>query len=247
MSEHATTTGPVAECPHCGKPMPLCICDSVVPMENRIAILILQHPQEQDRALGTARLAATILSKSVFRIGLSWSSLGKALGHEAEAGQWAVLHLGSAKTGELPDNREVVVLDKKGAAIEDQDAALKGVKGIVVFDGTWAQAKTLWWRNAWVLKARRLVLNPKRRSLYGDLRREPRHESLSTIEAIGLALSAIERKPQIETDLRASFQTMLNKYKDAVASGVVTPETPKQGGGKRDWRGKSRRSQSRRA
>ena len=48
----------VADCPHCGKPMPLCICDSVTPIENRIPLLILQHPQEQDRALGTARLTA---------------------------------------------------------------------------------------------------------------------------------------------------------------------------------------------
>lgn len=229
-------------CPHCGKPTPLCVCDSVGTIDNRVEVLILQHPQEQDRLLGTARLAASILSKSVFRIGLSWSSLGKALGHEAEAGQWAVLHLGSSKVGELPAGREVVVLDKKGAVIDDQESALKGVKGIVVFDGTWAQAKTLWWRNAWVLKARRLVLNPKSRSLYGELRREPRRESLSTIEAIGLALSAIERKPEIGAGLRASFQTMLDKYREAVAAGAVTPEAPKQGGGKRDWRGKSRRS-----
>ena len=57
MSEHIATQ-PVADCPHCGKPRPLCICDSVTPIENRIAILILQHPQEQDRALGTARLTA---------------------------------------------------------------------------------------------------------------------------------------------------------------------------------------------
>ena len=39
----------VADCPHCGKPMPLCICDSVTPIKNRIQLLILQHPQEQDR------------------------------------------------------------------------------------------------------------------------------------------------------------------------------------------------------
>jgi len=57
MPENAVTE-PVADCPHCGKAMPLCICDSVKPMDNRTAILILLHPQEQDRALGTARLTA---------------------------------------------------------------------------------------------------------------------------------------------------------------------------------------------
>ena len=46
--------------------MPLCICDSVTPIEkNRIAVLILQHPQEQDRALGTARLTARHFKNAV--------------------------------------------------------------------------------------------------------------------------------------------------------------------------------------
>jgi len=31
----------VADCPHCGKPLPLCICDSITPIENRISLLIL--------------------------------------------------------------------------------------------------------------------------------------------------------------------------------------------------------------
>ena len=76
-------SGPVEEvvpdCPHCGKPLPLCICDSVTPIESRISLLILQHPQEQDRALGTARLTAMHFEDAVLKIGLSWPSLSKAL------------------------------------------------------------------------------------------------------------------------------------------------------------------------
>ncbi|MCC0004748.1 MAG: DTW domain-containing protein [Methylobacteriaceae bacterium] len=229
----------VPVCPHCAKPPALCVCEAVEPVENRVAVLILQHPQEQDRLLGTARLAARQLSSATFKIGLSWSSLAKALGRPAEPADWAVLHLGSVKPSDLPPGREVAVLDRKGVVLADQDSALKGLKGIVVFDGTWAQAKTLWWRNAWVLKAKRLALAPKRRSLYGELRREPRRESLSTIEAIGLALSAIEGKPEIDAGLRDGFATMLMKYREAVAAGDVTPQAPKAGGDRRrKWRGK---------
>ena len=226
-------------CPHCAKPLTLCVCEAVGPVENRVAVLILQHPQEQDRLLGTARLAAQQLSNATFRIGLSWPSLAKALGAPAEPGDWAVLHLGSTKPSDLPPGCEVAVLDRKGAVLPDQDAALKGIRGIVVFDGTWAQAKTLWWRNAWVLKAKRLALAPKRRSLYGELRREPRRESLSTIEAIGLALGAIEGKPEIDAGLREGFATMLAKYREAVETGAITPQAPKAGGDRRrKWRGK---------
>ena len=227
-------------CPHCGKPAPLCVCEAVGSVENRVAVLILQHPQEQDRLLGTARLAARQLSNATFKIGLSWPSLAKALGRPADASQWAVLHLGSAKPSDLPPGREVVALDRKGVVLPDQDSALKGVRGIVVFDGTWAQAKTLWWRNAWVLKAQRLALAPKRRSLYGDLRREPRRESLSTIEAIGLTLSAIEGKPEIDAGLREGFAAMLAKYREGVAAGAVAPQAPK-GGGDRRRKGRGKR------
>jgi hypothetical protein len=65
----------IADCPRCQKPKPLCICDSVTPIDNRIALLILQHPQEQDRALGTARLTVQHFAKAIVKVGLSWPSL----------------------------------------------------------------------------------------------------------------------------------------------------------------------------
>jgi DTW domain-containing protein YfiP len=208
-------------CATCGKPAALCICEAITPIDNRVALLVLQHPQEQDRLLGTARLATLSLKKSVFKVGLSWASLSAALGEDADPGQWAILYLGSATSGELPANREVVVLDKKGVVMPEQDRAMAGIRGVIVFDGTWSQAKTLWWRNAWVLKARRLVLNPQEPSLYGKLRKEPRREGLSTIEAAALALSRIERRPEIETVLKSSFRRMLTHYRTALAAGEL--------------------------
>ena len=43
-------TGPaeaeaIPDCPHCHKPLPLCICDSITPIESRISRLIRQPPQ----------------------------------------------------------------------------------------------------------------------------------------------------------------------------------------------------------
>ena len=217
-------------CPHCAKPEFLCICDSVEPLQTRTALLILQHPQEQDRELGTARLAHVALKNSTLKIGLSWPSLSKALGREADPAEWAVLHLGAAREilgCDLPRDREVVVLDKKGAPLPDQDRALAGIKGVVIFDGSWAQAKTLWWRNAWVLKGRRLALNPHNPSLYGKLRREPRREALSTIEAAALTLARLDRKPEIEKFLGGVFSKLLDKYRAALAQGQIGAPKPK--------------------
>jgi DTW domain-containing protein YfiP len=110
--------------------------------------------------------------------------------------------------------------------VADQDDALAEIEGVVVFDGTWSQAKTLWWRNPWVLKAKRIALNPKRPSLYGALRREPRREGLSTIEAVGMLLGRLEGRPEIDTVLTQNFRAMLDKIR---ASGVHVGKGGRQG------------------
>jgi DTW domain-containing protein len=236
MSEPSETGQAIAECPHCRKPMPLCICESVTPVESRISLLILQHPQEQDRALGTARLAALHFKDAVVKIGLSWPSLAKALGRPvADPSRWAVLYLGSAKAGDLDTDSEIVALNRKGAAADNQRAILSGIEGVVLLDGTWSQAKALWWRNAWMLKCQRIILDPKHPSRYGALRREPRRDGLSTIEAAGMLISALERRPEIAATLNASFERMLARYREVQRAIPELAPKPK-GRPKRDFR-----------
>jgi DTW domain-containing protein YfiP len=212
-----TSSVPSENCPRCRKPAPLCDCSDIAAVDNRVALLILQHPQEQDEALGTARLATLHLRNAILRVGLSWPSLAKALGRPADPRAWAVLYLGSARPADIAPGRDVIAVDRKGAALPDQDAALAGLQGVIVLDGTWSQAKALWWRNPWMLKARRVVLGPRRPSRYGRLRREPRREGLSTIEAAGLLLAHLEGRPEIETTLVAGFERMLECYRKSLA------------------------------
>jgi DTW domain-containing protein YfiP len=228
----------IPDCPSCGKPLPLCICDSVVPIENRIQLLILQHPQEQDRALGTARLTALHFKNAVLKIGLSWPSLSKALGRPvADPSRWAVLYLGSAKAADLETDRDIVAIDRKGQVEDHQRAILSDIEGIVLLDGTWSQAKALWWRNAWMLKCQRVILNPAKPSRYGKLRREPRRDGLSTIEAAGMLLTGLEKRPDIAATLDAAFERMLARYREAQA---VLPELAPKPRPKRDYRRRKR-------
>jgi DTW domain-containing protein YfiP len=218
----------VVDCPCCQKPLPLCICDSVTAVESRIKLLILQHPQEQDRALGTARLAAQHFKDSVVRVGLSWPSLAKALGRPvADPARWAILYLGSAKAADLDPAAQVIALTRKGEAAGDQRAILKSVEGVIVLDGTWSQAKALWWRNPWMLKCQRVILGPRQPSRYGRLRREPRRDGLSTIEAAGMLLGALEGRPDIATTLNASFERMLQRYREVERSHPELTPRPK--------------------
>src|ERR1700741_4909586 len=125
MSKHpepaAGDAEAIPECPDCRKPQPLCICDSITPIDTRISLLILQHPQEQDRALGTARLLAKHFKDATVRVGLSWPSLSKALARPIEnASHWAVLYLGSARAADLEAEGEIVALNRKGEIADNQ-------------------------------------------------------------------------------------------------------------------------------
>jgi DTW domain-containing protein YfiP len=228
----------IPDCPRCLKPVPLCICDSITPIESRISLLILQHPQEQDRALGTARLTALHFKDAVLKIGLSWPSLSKALGRPVhDPSRWAVLYLGSAKVADLETISDIVAIDRKGEIEDNQRAILKDIEGIVLLDGTWSQAKALWWRNAWMLKCQRVILGPPHPSRYGKLRREPRRDGLSTIEAAAMLLSSLEKRPDIAQTLNDSFERMLTQYRAAQSTMPELAPKPKP---KRDYRRRKR-------
>jgi DTW domain-containing protein YfiP len=235
-----TAAEAVADCPRCLKPQPLCVCDSVTPIASRLSLLILQHPQEQDRALGTARLTTLHFKDAVLKIGLSWPSLAKALGRPvADPSRWAVLYLGSAKAAELDTDAEIVAINRKGEVEEHQRGILAGIEGIVLLDGTWSQAKALWWRNAWMLKCQRVILNPRQPSRYGRLRREPRRDGLSTIEAAAMLIARLEKRPEIAATLNASFERMLARYREVQETSPELAPRPKPRA-KRDFRRRKR-------
>jgi DTW domain-containing protein YfiP len=196
--------------------------DAIPTVDNKVALLILQHPQEQDHVLGTAGLLANALANVRLAVGLSWRNLGHALDKPAEAHDWGVLYLGSTHaTAQGP----LVAVDRRGEMLPAQQSALSGLAGLVVLDGNWAQAKALWWRNAWLTKLRRFVVVPDGPSLYGNLRKEARPDAVSTLEAVALALSALEVDPTVRERLLVPFRELIGR---ARAAGIQ--------GGKRDRR-----------
>ena len=157
----------------------------------------------------------------MLKIGLSVSNLKKAIGREeVSPAKWGVLYLGSGVKGmaERPGGflkPGLYPVKKDGELLAEKESAeiLKGLEGIILLDGTWSQAKTLWWRNSWLLKCRRLILVPKVKSLYGELRKEPRRECLSTIETTADVLDALGEDPAIGEHLRELFRELLTKYR----------------------------------
>ncbi|CAN5810903.1 hypothetical protein BH11PSE3_BH11PSE3_13750 [soil metagenome] len=168
--------------------------------------------------LGTAQLLKNILVDARVSVGLSWRNLGHALGPSNEQRtvdprQWGVLYLGADKLVNGPRKDPLVALDGKGEPLADQAGAFAGLKGLVALDGNWAQAKALWWRNAWLTRLNRLVVVPDAPSLYGNLRREARPDALSTLESVALALSVLERDATVRNRVVAPFRELIRRAK----------------------------------
>ena len=180
-----------------------------MPADNRLFVLILQHPHEKKEPLSTAAATVEALSRAKLAVGLSWPNLARPLGRAADPHRWAVLYLGSARPRAFAIAGEIVLLSHDGEPALDPTPILRGLEGVVLIDGTWSQAKTLWWRNPWLLKLHRLVLNPARPARLGRLRREPRREALSTIEAAALVLRQVETKPDAADGLDAALDRLM--------------------------------------
>ncbi len=180
------------------------MCDRIVSYPTERRILILQHPQERDALLGTAQLLVACLPKAKLVVGLSWPNLAAALGEEhVDARRWAVLF----PNRDSPPGK---VVGRDGGVVAPSILA-----GLVVLDGTWSKAKTLWWRNPWLTKLNRLTLKPAGPSIYGRLRAEPRREYVSTLESVAGALTLCGEATEVEAGLSRVLRTLVQRVRDA--------------------------------
>lgn len=195
---------PEETCAVCRRPKVACVCDRVVSFSTRLRVLILQHPQEQDAILGSAQILEACLPNAKIVVGLSWPNLAAALGEESvDPKRWAALFPDREAPGEG-------VTTRRGAELDPT-----ALDGIVVLDGTWSKAKTLWWRNPWLVKLPRMTLKPSKPSIYGRLRAEPRNDFVSTLESVAAALTLAGEPKEIEVGLERIFRTLVQRVRDA--------------------------------
>ncbi len=207
-------------CQGCGYPQIGCLCAELPKLPARTKILVLQHPQESRKFYGTARMLAATVEGAKLKVGLSWRSLANAWSDpntRLDPKRWAVLYVGTTKTFKGSDNRAPRLLGVKSPS----DTPLEGV---VILDGNWKQAKTLWWRNPWLLRLTHLAVKREKPSDYTTVRRQPRKECLATIEAAAEVLRHLERSPETAEALDQLFVEAVdraNQLKEVPLSTLV--------------------------
>jgi len=156
--------------------MSVCYCAALPRIDTATRVVILQHPRERDMPIGTARMASLCLTTAELHVGIRWADsvpLARALHDPARPP--ILLYPG-------PGARDILREPPRGPVT------------LVVVDGTWSQAKTVVRDNPVLQALPRYAFATPEPSQY-RIRREPRAEYVSTIEALMHVLGVLEGEP----------------------------------------------------
>ena len=188
---------------------------------SSLRLLVLRHPRDARRAMTSAPIVAREVPECVLTCGLSWPNLRGALGEPADWRRWAVLGLPSKTV--LRDVRkavrarvhrddgalsDVAVLDRRGHLLAVNERP-DDLDGLIVLDGSWPESRSLYWRNPWLAKLRRIVVFPGFRSAFGRLKRQPHRDCIATAEAVACVLERFGDDPHVPARLIESFGAMV--------------------------------------
>jgi hypothetical protein len=154
-------------------------------------VVVLQHPRERLKAIGTARIAALCLPSSEIVVGVDFTNDRRARSLLANPDAPAVLLYPSADARDLRRDPP------------------EGPVTLVVLDGTWHHAKSLLKHNPWLHSLPKVAFQPDQPSEY-RIRREPREDYVSTIEALAATLGILEGDAQRFQALMIPFRAMVD-------------------------------------
>ena len=188
-----------ALCARCRRPCSVCVCALLPALSPRTRVLILQHPAERRVAIGTAAMASRCLSDSSVVVGTHVDD-----------------HPAVRRT--LADPVRTPVLLWPGPdALDLATSPPTGPISLLVVDGTWSTAKKLLRLNPAIAALPRYAIEPVTPSEY-RIRREPRAECLSTIEALATALGVLEGDPEGYRAMLEPFRAMVDHQLARIAS-----------------------------
>ncbi len=185
---------PRADCPRCGRAVRVCYCAHLTSIPTKTRVVLLQHPREEDMAIGTARMASLCLPNSELHVGVDF---------EQSQELTRVLH---------DPKRPAVLLYPSDSAVTAADVFENPPKGpvtLVVVDGTWWQARKLVRTNPRLAALPRIAFKAKVPSEY-RIRREPDEAYVSTIEALASVLGVLEGEPERLRALLVPFRAMID-------------------------------------
>ncbi|MBZ2193841.1 DTW domain-containing protein [Pseudoalteromonas arctica] len=162
-------------CNHCNFALNTCICSAITNINNKVKVIILQHPSEEKIAKNTAKLLNLCLTDCQIVKGENNDDFS------------ILKSLPVSSTVLLYPNEHAVNLDDSA-----EQSNIKNITHLIVVDGTWKKAYKILQLTTLLNQFKTVSFKQLPKNRYA-IRKAPRADSLSTLEAVAHSLFLIEQ------------------------------------------------------
>ncbi len=180
-------------CHHCERPIKTCLCDVMTCLDCDYELVILQDPKEAKHALSSA----PILAKSIIGARLI---IGDTFNPEEVLGD------------DWQGNSLLVFPHTE--SLSSEYALKQTFKYLLLLDGTWRKVARMMHTNPWLTELPCIAIESSNGSEY-QIRKSPREDGLSTIEAAVHTLNALHPHTDF-SDILTAFRKMITYQVDAM-------------------------------
>ncbi|XP_011356569.1 DTW domain-containing protein 2 isoform X1 [Pteropus vampyrus] len=184
------------ECSRCSRPQKVCLCPflPVYPLHVSTHLYIIQHPAEENKVLRTVPLLTACLPQDKCKV-----KIGRRFSEERDPELSTVCR----KSGTL-----ILYPGDEAANLEEfiLDSPIYP-STIIIIDGTWSQAKDIFYKNSLFRLPKQVQLKTSISSQY-VIRTQPTNRCLSTLECAAVALSILEKNSDIQETLLRPLQAL---------------------------------------
>ena len=188
-------------CGQCLRPSTTCYCHTLIQVSNFWPVSILQHPNERQHALGTARIAALSLE-------------------HCELYSASVPEACSELSTQLQSSRALLVYPGADAT-ELANVNTTQATRLLFLDGTWRKPWRMLFESPLLRSLPKIKFTPgaAQQSRY-RIRKVPGAEYLSTVESIALVLASLEKNPDKYQALLDTQEWMVEQQINAMGKEV---------------------------
>lgn len=175
-------------CENCLKASSTCICSTIKSINNIFHLHILQDPSEEKKAIGTARILKLSLNNVQLTIGELFNE--------------KYFDLNNCYLLFPSDDATPAETLTKSFTINEHSQ-------FILLDGSWKKAYKLLMSNSFLQQLAKVSINVNAKSNY-RLRKSPREDGLSTVEAGYYLLSQLENDTEKFLPLLKNFEYMID-------------------------------------
>jgi DTW domain-containing protein YfiP len=223
-----------AICLQCHRAKLACICHLVEAIDNKIDVIVLQHPSEVKQSKGSVTLLSNSLVKCQVIVGETFdenemlaslirsdeTKVSSSISSEpSQSNHW------KSKVALLYPSEEAITLDtqllEKHINHADNPSHENRINKIpqylIILDGTWKKAYKMYMKNSWLHEIPHFTLSDDIIGQY-QIRKTQKKNALSSLEACSYALSFLEQLDSkdksivVENTVSEKYQKLINNF-----------------------------------